>query len=70
MLGLKETEVAFYDAVAQHETARARARAIVRRLLLRHGYPPYGAEAATLLVLREGPPRARRGGPAGLRIDR
>ncbi len=86
-LGLNEDEVAFYDALAQNdsamdamgdeklkviatelvqsvrknvtidwtlrESARARIRVFVRRILKRHGYPPDLTAAATKLVLQQ-----------------
>jgi type I restriction enzyme R subunit len=86
-LGLREDELAFYDAICQNDSAvlemgddrlktiarelvasvrknatidwsekeqvRARMRATIRRLLVRHGYPPDKQPAAIDLVMRQ-----------------
>lgn len=86
-LGLNDDEIAFYDALAQsesavqamgtdelrvmaeelvtsvrksvtidwavRESARARIRILVRRILRKHGYPPDLQEAATKMVLEQ-----------------
>ena len=86
-MGLKEDELAFYDALAENESAlkamgidklkviatelvtqvrksltidwtvresaRAKIRVMVRRILRKYGYPPDMQEAATKLVLEQ-----------------
>lgn len=55
-LGLTEEELAFYDALETNdskESARARLRTIVKRILRRYGYPPDKQEKAVQTVLEQ-----------------
>ncbi len=52
-LGLNPDEVAFYDALANNESAVRKLRILVRRTLQRYKYPPDKALEAVELVLQQ-----------------
>jgi type I restriction enzyme R subunit len=63
-LGLNDDEVAFYGFVTQvrksvtidwtlRESARAKIKVLVKRILRKHGYPPDLQDGATKLVLQQ-----------------
>jgi type I restriction enzyme R subunit len=52
-LGLNEDEIAYYDALAANESACARIRVMVKRILKKYGYPPDLQDEAIKTVLEQ-----------------